>query len=153
MLRYVSPVNYFRRTATRDAEVGGVPIAAGEKVTLWYSAANRDESQFPDPDRFDVGRTPNEHVAFGGRGPHFCLGANLARLEITVMFEELLRDPPRHGARRAGRAAADEPHQRHQAHAGDVHPNPARLGPGPRPPSTPDRDDGPGAGRTAPRCW
>jgi len=90
MLRWVSPVNYFRRTATRDAEIRGVPIRAGEKVTLWYPSANRDEDQFPDPDAFDVGRTPNEHVAFGGRGPHHCLGANLARLEILVMFEELL---------------------------------------------------------------
>lgn len=91
MLRWVSPVNYFRRTATRATEIRGVPIAAGDKVTIWYGAANRDEDKFPDAGRFDVGRSPNEHVAFGGRGPHFCLGANLARLEITVMFEELLR--------------------------------------------------------------
>ncbi|MFN8035870.1 MAG: cytochrome P450 [Acidimicrobiia bacterium] len=90
MLRWVSPVNYFRRTATGDTEIRGVPIATGEKVTLWYPAANRDEDQFPDPEAFDVGRTPNEHVAFGGRGPHHCLGANLARLEIQVLFEELL---------------------------------------------------------------
>jgi cholest-4-en-3-one 26-monooxygenase len=91
MLRYVSPVNYFRRTATRDTEIRGVPIKEGEKVTIWYPSANRDEDQFPDPERFDVGRTPNEHVAFGARGPHFCLGANLARFEITCMFEELVR--------------------------------------------------------------
>jgi cholest-4-en-3-one 26-monooxygenase len=90
MLRWVSPVNYFRRTATRDTEIRGVKIAAGEKVTLWYPAANRDEDQFPNPNTFDVARTPNEHVAFGGRGPHFCMGANLARLEISAMFEELL---------------------------------------------------------------
>lgn len=90
MLRWVSPVNYFRRTATRDTEVRGQAIKEGEKVTLWYSAANRDEEKFPGANRFLVDRTPNEHVAFGGRGPHFCLGANLARFEITVMFEQLL---------------------------------------------------------------
>jgi cholest-4-en-3-one 26-monooxygenase len=90
MLRYVSPVQYFRRTATVDTELRGVPIRAGQKVTIWYGAANRDEDAFPDPQRFDVGRTPNEHVAFGGRGPHYCLGASLAKLEIRVMFEEIL---------------------------------------------------------------
>src|SRR6266511_1522572 len=90
MLRYVSPVNYFRRTATRDTEIRGVPIKAGDKVTLWYPAANRDPDQFPEPHTFDVDREPNDHVAFGGRGPHFCLGANLARFEINCMFEELL---------------------------------------------------------------
>jgi cholest-4-en-3-one 26-monooxygenase len=89
MLRYVSPVNYFRRTATRDTEIRGTPIRAGDKVTLWYPAANRDPEQFPDPHAFDIDREPNDHVAFGGRGPHFCLGANLARFEINCMFEEL----------------------------------------------------------------
>ncbi len=90
MLRYVSPVQYFRRTATEDTELRGVPIAAGDKVTIWYGAANRDEEIFENPQSFDVGRTPNEHLAFGGRGPHFCLGASLAKLEIRVMFEEIL---------------------------------------------------------------
>jgi cholest-4-en-3-one 26-monooxygenase len=94
MLRYVSPVNYFRRTATHDTEIRGVPIRGGDKVTLWYPAANRDPDQFPEPHTFDVDREPNEHVAFGGRGPHFCLGANLARYEITCMFEELGRILP-----------------------------------------------------------
>jgi cholest-4-en-3-one 26-monooxygenase len=94
MLRYVSPVQYFRRTATTDAEIRGVPIAAGDKVTIWYGAANRAEDVFPDPQVFDVGRTPNEHLAFGGRGPHFCLGASLARMEIRVMFEEVLSRLP-----------------------------------------------------------
>jgi cholest-4-en-3-one 26-monooxygenase len=94
MLRYVSPVQYFRRTATVDTELRGVPIQAGQKVTMWYGAANRDEDVFPDPQQFDVGRTPNEHLAFGGRGPHYCLGASLAKLEIKVMFEEILRRLP-----------------------------------------------------------
>jgi cholest-4-en-3-one 26-monooxygenase len=90
MLRYVSPVQYFRRTATSDVEIRGVPITTGDKVTIWYGAANRDEEIFDDPQAFDVGRTPNEHLAFGGRGPHFCLGASLAKMEIRVMFEEIL---------------------------------------------------------------
>jgi cholest-4-en-3-one 26-monooxygenase len=90
MLRYVSPVQYFRRTATADAEIRSSPIAAGDKVTIWYGAANRDEEVFTDAQSFDVGRTPNQHLAFGGRGPHFCLGASLAKMEIGVMFEEIL---------------------------------------------------------------
>jgi cytochrome P450 len=90
MLRHVSPVNYFRRTATRDCELAGARIAAGDKVTLWYSAANRDERRFVDPDRFDVGRRPNDHIAFGGHGPHFCIGARLARRQVTIVVEELL---------------------------------------------------------------
>ncbi len=93
MLRWVTPVNQFRRTATRDVELRGRQIKQGDKVVLFYGSANRDEEMFPDGDRFDVGRTPNEHLAFG-IGPHFCLGANLARLEIRVMFEELLRRLP-----------------------------------------------------------
>jgi cholest-4-en-3-one 26-monooxygenase len=94
MLRYVSPVQYFRRTATSDTELRGVPIKAGDKVTIWYGAANRDEEVFPEAQRFDVGRTPNEHIAFGGRGPHYCLGASLAKMEIRVMFEEILTRLP-----------------------------------------------------------
>ncbi len=94
MLRWVTPIMYFRRTATADTQINGQQIKAGDKVTLWYGSANRDETHFPDPDRFDVGRTPNAHVAFGGGGPHFCLGASLARLEGRVMFEELLRRLP-----------------------------------------------------------
>ena len=90
MLRYVSPVMYFRRTALADSEIRGVPIRAGDKVTVWYGSANRDEEVFADPHTFDVGRSPNEHIAFGGRGPHYCLGASLAKMEIRVMFEEIL---------------------------------------------------------------
>ncbi len=93
MLRWVTPVMYFRRTATRDTELRGVKIAEGDKVAMYYSSANRDEDIFPDSGRFDVGRAPNEHLAFG-IGQHFCLGANLARLEIRVMYEELLRRLP-----------------------------------------------------------
>ena len=90
ILRWTSPVSYFCRRATRDTEVAGVPIAKGDRVTLWYPSANRDEAVFGEPFRFDVGRRPNPHVAFGGGGPHFCLGANLARFEIRILFEELL---------------------------------------------------------------
>jgi cytochrome P450 len=94
IVRMSSPVIHFRRTAARDTELGGQPIAEGDKVVLWYNSANRDEAKFAEPDRFDVLRTPNEHVGFGAGGPHFCLGANLARREIAVMFEELFRRLP-----------------------------------------------------------
>jgi cholest-4-en-3-one 26-monooxygenase len=90
MLRWVTPVMHFRRTARHDTELAGRAIRTGDKVAVWYSSANRDEEQFADAARFDVGRAPNEHVAFGGGGPHFCLGASLARLEAQVMLEELL---------------------------------------------------------------
>jgi cytochrome P450 len=89
IIRWASPVAYMRRTLTRDTELSGVAMAAGDKVTLWYGSANRDESRFTDPFLFDIRRSPNPHVGFGGGGAHFCLGANLARREITVAFEEL----------------------------------------------------------------
>jgi cholest-4-en-3-one 26-monooxygenase len=94
MLRWGSPVMHFRRTATRDTEIGGQEIKEDDKVVFWHISANRDETVFEDPYRFDISRSPNEHVAFGSGGPHFCLGANLARLEINVMFEEVLRRLP-----------------------------------------------------------
>jgi len=94
MLRYASPVMYMRRTARTDTEVRGQTIKAGDKVALWYIAANHDPEVFPDPHRFDITRNPTEHEAFGGGGPHFCLGTHLAKLEITVMFEELLAAIP-----------------------------------------------------------
>ena len=94
MLRYVTPVMHFRRTAREDVQLGGQAISAGDKVVVWYVSANRDDDQFSDPDRFDVTRSPNEHVAFGAGGPHFCLGAGLARLEARVLFEELLARLP-----------------------------------------------------------
>jgi cholest-4-en-3-one 26-monooxygenase len=90
MLRFVTPVMNFRRTAVTDVSLSDTAIAAGDKVVFFHASANRDESVFDDPDTFDVGRDPNPHVAFGGGGPHFCLGANLARMEIRVMFEHLL---------------------------------------------------------------
>jgi cholest-4-en-3-one 26-monooxygenase len=89
MLRFVSPLMHFRRTATHDVELRGQKIREGDKVVMWYPSANRDETVFPDADRFDIRRTPNDHLSFG-LGQHFCLGANLARLEVRIMFEELL---------------------------------------------------------------
>jgi cholest-4-en-3-one 26-monooxygenase len=94
MLRWVTPVIHFRRTATRDVELRGQTIREGDKVVLYYSSANRDEEVFAQPDVFDVARQPNEHLAFG-IGQHSCLGLNLARLEIRVMFEEILRRMPK----------------------------------------------------------
>ena len=91
IIRWSSPVSYFARRATRDTEIRGVPVAKGQRLTLWYPSANRDEEVFDDPFRFDIQRAPNQHLAFGGGGPHFCLGANLARREIAILFEELLR--------------------------------------------------------------
>jgi cytochrome P450 len=94
IVRWASPVVYMRRTLTQDFELSGTRLAAGDKATLWYCSANRDESKFDDPWTFDVMRNPNPHVGFGGGGAHFCLGANLARREIRVMFEELHREIP-----------------------------------------------------------
>jgi len=93
ILRYVSPIICFRRTATRDTEIRGQAIKAGERILMLYQSVNRDEEVFADPDRFDVTRTPNPHLAFG-IGPHFCLGANLARLELKVMVQELIERFP-----------------------------------------------------------
>jgi cytochrome P450 len=93
ILRWVSPVLHMARMATRDVEIRGQRIQAGERVVMWYPSANRDEDIFPKPDEFDAQRTPNEHLAFG-IGEHFCLGAGLARLELRVMFDELLQHLP-----------------------------------------------------------
>jgi cytochrome P450 len=94
IVRWATPVIHFRRTATADTEIGGVKIAEGDKVVYWYNSANRDETKFDDPYRFDITRDPNPQVGYGAGGPHFCLGANLARREITVMFEEIARRLP-----------------------------------------------------------
>jgi len=90
MLRFVTPVMNFRRQTTSAFELGGQQIGADEKVVFFHISANRDEKIFEDPQRFDITRSPNPHIAFGGGGPHFCLGANLARMEIRVMFEHVL---------------------------------------------------------------
>ena len=94
MLRYTSPVVYFRRTVTEDTHVRGQPVQEGDKVVMFYGSANRDEDVFEHPDDFDVGRDPNPHVAFGGGGPHLCLGMHVARIEIAVMLRELLTRIP-----------------------------------------------------------
>ena len=94
MLRFVSPVMNFRRTAMCDLTLSGTEIKAGDKVVFFHASANRDEDVFAEADTFDIGRDPNPHIAFGGGGPHFCLGANLARMEIRVMFEHLLDRMP-----------------------------------------------------------
>jgi cytochrome P450 len=90
MLRWVSPVVYMRRTTKEAARLGDTEIAAGDKVVMYYGAANRDPEAFADPERFDVTRRPNDHVAFGGGGPHFCLGAHIARIEIEELLREVL---------------------------------------------------------------
>ncbi|GAA3159352.1 methyl-branched lipid omega-hydroxylase Cyp124 [Planomonospora alba] len=100
IVRYSTPVIQFRRTLTRDHSMNGMDYRRGDKVLLFYNSANRDESVFTDPDVFDITRHPNPHVGFGGPGPHYCLGAHLARREITVMFRELLTRVP--GIRAAG---------------------------------------------------
>lgn len=91
VLRWTSPQLHFRRTATVDTEIGGIPVAKGEKVVTWYLAANFDPEAFPDPYVFDLGRTPNRHVTFGGGGPHLCLGQWMARLEVRAFLEALVR--------------------------------------------------------------
>jgi cholest-4-en-3-one 26-monooxygenase len=90
MLRWGSSIHNFRRTATRETQIRGVPIAEGDKVVLYYASANRDEDVFENPHRFDVGRTPNDHVTFGGGGEHYCLGASLARAEIRATMRQLV---------------------------------------------------------------
>ncbi len=94
IVRWATPVIHMRRTCTRGTTLGGQAMKEGDKVVLWYNSANRDETVFEDPHRFDIARTPNEHVGFGGPGPHFCLGANLARREIRVLFDRILHRLP-----------------------------------------------------------
>ena len=92
-LRYASPIYHFRRTARRDAVLGGKYIKAGDTVVVWFGSGNRDSTMFDDPYKFDVTRNPNEHMTFGRGGPHMCLGNSLARIEIQIMFEDLLSRP------------------------------------------------------------
>jgi len=94
IVRHASPVIFMRRTLTQDYTMNGYDYRAGDKVVLFYYAANRDEAVFADPERFDITRSPNPHLGFGGAGPHFCLGAHLARRELTVMLRELLTRVP-----------------------------------------------------------
>jgi linalool 8-monooxygenase len=94
MLRWVTPVIYFTRTVQRDSEVGGHPLRDGERVAMWYPAGSRDPEAIDNPNRFDVSRQKPPHQAFGGGGAHFCLGNGLARLELRVLFEELMRRVP-----------------------------------------------------------
>lgn len=94
ILRWATPVLHFRRTATADTEIRGREIKEGDKVVMWHISANRDEEVFEDPFVFDVGRTPNDHIAFGGGGAHYCLGANLARAELRIIFREIIERLP-----------------------------------------------------------
>jgi cytochrome P450 len=94
VIRHSSPIVQFRRTLSKDYELSGHPMRAGDDVVLYYTSANRDETVFADPDTFDITRRPNPHVGFGGGGPHFCLGTSLARQEMTVLFRELLTRLP-----------------------------------------------------------
>jgi methyl-branched lipid omega-hydroxylase len=94
IVRYASPVIWMRRTATQDVDLNGHPVKAGDKLILFYNSANRDETVFKDPDRLDLARNPNPHFGYGAPGPHFCLGANLARREITVAFRKLFEQMP-----------------------------------------------------------
>ncbi len=94
IVRWASPVIFMRRTTTRPTELGGQKLREDEKLLFFYGSGNRDEAVFEEPYRFDVRRWPNEHVGFGGPGPHFCMGANLARREIAVFFRELFRRIP-----------------------------------------------------------
>lgn len=95
VLRWVTPVTHFARRALTDTEIAGQPIAEGERVVMWYSSANRDEEVFTDPDRFDVGRTPNPHLSYGGGGPHVCIGNGLATMELRLFLEGIVGLLPR----------------------------------------------------------
>jgi cholest-4-en-3-one 26-monooxygenase len=92
ILRYASPAVVLQRTATEDTEINGQPIRRGERAGMYFASANFDDEIYADPRRFDIGRDPNPHVTFGGGGPHFCIGANLTRLEVRIMFDVLADD-------------------------------------------------------------
>ena len=94
LLRWSTPVLHFRRTATEDTEIRGQHIDEGDKIVIWHISANRDEEVFEDPFTFDVNRSPNEQIAFGGGGAHYCLGANLAKMELRLIFQEIIERMP-----------------------------------------------------------
>jgi cholest-4-en-3-one 26-monooxygenase len=94
IIRWATPVMQFQRTAQSDYEIAGQRIRKGERVAIYYAAGNRDETALPEPDRFDITRENNDHIAFGGGGPHFCLGANLARSEIQILFDVIAERMP-----------------------------------------------------------
>ena len=89
IVRYSSPVMHMRRNVAHDTELAGQPLVEGDRVVIWYRSANHDEVAFDDPERFDVTRNPNDHLGYGAGGPHFCLGAHLARMEIHIALQEL----------------------------------------------------------------
>ncbi len=126
MLRWGSSIHNFRRTATRDTELRGVPIKEGDKVVLYYASANRDEDVFVDPHRFDIGRTPNDHVTFGGGGVHFCLGASLARAEIKATMRQIVERIP-------DIELAGEPNRLHSDFVNGIKTMPVRFTPTARP--------------------
>ncbi len=125
IVRWATPVLHFRRTATADTEIGGREIREGDKVVMWHISANRDEEVFDDPFVFDVGRTPNDHIAFGGGGAHYCLGANLARAELRIIFREIVE-------RLGDIELAGEPERLRSNFIGGIKHLPVRFPPGPR---------------------
>jgi cytochrome P450 len=124
IVRWTSPITWMRRTATRDGELNGLSFSAGDKFLLFYAAANRDPAVFADPHVFDLTRDPNPHVGFGAHGPHFCLGAHLARREIAVTFRGLLEELP-------DLEVAGEPHRLRNSFVNGLKRLPARLSGGP----------------------
>jgi cholest-4-en-3-one 26-monooxygenase len=94
VIRWATPVHAFQRTARRDTDIDGVPVKAGERVGLFYGSANYDEDVFDDPFVFNILRDPNPHLAFGGTGPHYCIGANLARMEVNIMLNAIAKHLP-----------------------------------------------------------
>ena len=120
ILRWTSPVIQFARTATSDFELGGHTIKAGETVAMWYPSANRDEDAWDEPYRFDIGRDPNDHLAFGGFGAHFRIGANLARWEMRGIFKELLRILPE-------MELTEPPYRQDSLHVGGIVKMPVRF--------------------------
>ena len=125
VLRWASPVLHFRRTATTDTEIRGQAIKAGDRVVIWHISANRDEEVWDDPFVFDITRNPNPHVAFGGGGSHFCLGANLARMELKLILSELVTRMP-------DMQLAGEPQRLLSNFIGGIKHMPVKWTPGPR---------------------